>query len=328
MERKIRSVVQGFQRSFVLMAANELGIFGALAEGPLPVDRIAGDLKLSLKGAERLLDALAGMEILAKENERYRLMDEWKNYLALDGDNSLRQWIQLNADLAPVWLRLPEFIRSGRQIKNIMDDLKNDPEKMRAFIGAMHDKAVKDARLLARAIPIEEARYMLDLGGGPGTYALEWAKLNPGLRAVVFDIPPVLEAARQYIQRYGLEDRVGVRPGDFLADDMGSGYDLVLLANVVHMYGAENSSALIKKSAAALAPGGLMVIHGFCVDGDGTGPMEDVLFNLNIGMLTDAGRAHPVEEITGWLERAGISRVRHFRIEGHTTGVVTGVKVL
>lgn len=109
---------------------------------------------------------------------------------------------------------------------------------------------------------------------------------------------------------------------------MGSGYDLVLLANVVHMYGAENSSALIKKSAAALASGGRIIIHGFCVDGDGTGPMEDVLFNLNIGMLTDAGRAHPVEEITGWLERAGISRVRHFRIEGHTTGVVTGAKVL
>ncbi|MBI5185711.1 MAG: hypothetical protein HZA01_08300 [Nitrospinae bacterium] len=181
MERKIRSVVQGFQRSFVLMAANELGIFGALAEGALPVDRIAGDLKISLKGAERLLDALAGMEILAKENERYRLMDGWKNYLALDGENSLRQWIQLNADLAPVWLRLTEFIRSGRQIKNIMDDLKNDPEKMRAFIAAMHDKAVKDARLLAREIPIGEARSMLDLGGGPGTYALEWAKLNPWL---------------------------------------------------------------------------------------------------------------------------------------------------
>lgn len=328
MERKIRSVVQGFQRSFVLMAANELGIFGPLAEGPLPADRIAGDLGLSLKGTERLLDALAGMEILAKEKKSYRLMDEWKDCLAGDGDNSLRQWIRLNADLVPVWLRLPEFIRSGGQVKSIMDDLRNDPEKMRAFIGAMHDKAVKDARLLAGEIPIGEARSMLDLGGGPGTYALEWAKLNPGLRAVVFDIPPVLEAARQYIRRYGLEDRVGTRPGDFLSDDMGTGYDLVLLANVLHMYGVENSKALIEKSAAALAPGGRIVIHGFCVEGDGTGPMEDVLFNLNIGLLTAEGRAHPVEEITGWLRRAGVSQVRHFRIEGHTTGVVTGVKAM
>ena len=76
----------------------------------------------------------------------------------------------------------------------------------------------------------------------------------------------------------------------------------------------------------ALQPGGRIVLHGFCTDEDQTGPLDDTLFSLNIGMLTEGGRAHPVNEKINWLKGTGISDIRYFRIEATPTGVITGIR--
>lgn len=325
-EKEIGRILQGYQLASVLTTANGLKIFDELADRPVTSGEVAEKLMLSPKGVERLLNALAGMGLVAKKDDRFLLPENWKKYLAKSGDHCLRQWIQLSADLAPVWMDLHKFVRTGQHVKSIMDMLGSEPEKMRAFTDAMHDKALKAAWLLAREIPVGEAKRMLDVGGGPGTYALEWAKLHNRLRATIFDIPPVLEVAKEYIARYGLKDRVDTRAGDFHKDDLGSGYDLVLLANVLHMYDEEPGRALVRKAVHALAPGGRVVIHGFCTDDDGSAPLNDALFSLNIGLLTPGGRSHPVKQKIRWLEDAGVQEIRHFRVEAIPTGVVTGIK--
>jgi ubiquinone/menaquinone biosynthesis C-methylase UbiE len=208
-----------------------------------------------------------------------------------------------------------------------MEMLGGDPHKMRAFTDAMHDKALKATWKIAREIPIGDAKNMLDVGGGPGTYALEWCKLHTHLKATIFDIPPVLEVAKNYIEKYGLEERIGTQSGNFHKDELGdSQYDLLLMANILHMYDADMGKTLVTKAAKALQPGGRIVLHGFCTDEDQTGPLDDTLFSLNIGMLTEGGRAHPVHEKINWLKGAGISDIRYFRVEAMPTGVITGVK--
>ncbi len=324
-EKTIGTMLHGYQPACVLMTANHLKIFDEL-KAPISAEAVADKLGLSVKGTERLLNALVALGIVSKEHHKFHLPADWQSYLCKDGDHSMQQWIQLSMDLQPVWGQLPDFIRYGNIVKSIMDMLGNDPHNMRAFIDAMHDKGLKATWLLARELPIGEATKMLDVGGGPGTYALEWAKLHDHLRATVFDIPPVLKVAELYIERYGLQDRVDTKPGDFNKDDFGGGYDLVLLANVLHMYPPDAGQALIEKAVRALEPGGRVVIHGFCTDEGDTAPTEDALFNLNMGMLTEGGRAHPVQEKTQWLESAGITDIRHFRVQAIPTGVLTGVK--
>lgn len=199
----------------------------------------------------------------------------------------MQQWIGLSNELLPVWGRLGEFIQSGSMIQSVMDMLGSDPVKMRGFIDAMHDKALNAPALIANEIPLDKHKRLLDVGGGPGTYSLEWVRVNTNLTATVFDIPPVLEVAKDYIARYELKDRVNTLGGDFTKDSLPEGYDLILLANVLHMYDADSASALVNKAAKALEPGGRLIIHGFGPDAGGTTPLMDVVFSLNIGMLTD-----------------------------------------
>jgi SAM-dependent methyltransferase len=325
-EKQIGHILQGYQPPLVLMTANQLGIFEKLAGAPVTAKQVADALSLSVKGTERLLNALVGMEVLVKEDNRFHLPEEWQKYLTEKGDHCMKQWIQLIYDILPVWTQLPEFVRSGNLIKSIMDMLGTDPENMRAFIDAMHDKGLKATEIIAREIPVGDANHMLDVGGGPGTYSLEWAKLHNHLKATVFDIPPVLEVAKDYIKRYGLENRVDTLAGDFNKDDLGSGYDLILVANVLHMYDADLGQSLVNKVVTALEPGGRIILHGFCTNQEGTGPLPDAMFNLNIGLLTEDGSAHAVDEMTRWLEKAGVSDIRHFRMEAVPTGVITGMK--
>ena len=325
-DKQIGGWLNGFQPALLIIAANRLGIFDRLAGKPVTAKQVADGLKLSLKGSERLLNALAGLGIVTKEKDQFHMSLAWRKYLTKAGDHSMQQWIGLMSDLIPVWTQLPDFIRSGNPITSIMEMLGSDPERMRAFINAMHDKGLKATSMLARELPVGDATRMLDVGGGPGTYSLEWAKLHKNLKATIFDIAPVLEVARDYIKRYGLEDRVDTKPGDFNTDDLGSGYDLVLLANILHMYPPEAGKKLVAKAVKALVPGGRIIIHGFCTDNDRTSPIEDSLFSLTMGMMTEGGNAHPIKEKIGWLKEAMTEDIRHFRIDAVPTGVLSATR--
>lgn len=113
-------------------------------------------------------------------------------------------------------------------------------------------------------------------------------------------------------------------PGDFTEDALPGEFDLILAANVLHMYDAGQARNLVQKAAQALLPGGRLIIHGFCTDPGDTSPLEDVLFSLNMGLLTENGRAHPLQEMRQWMAAAGFRDIRDFRIAAIPTGVVTG----
>ena len=325
-EKEIITILTGFQPTCVLMTANELNLFDAIADRPVSAQAVADELSQSLKGTERLLNALAAMGLVNKTGDHYQLHAEWQPFVTRSGERTMNQWISLVSDHLETWSKLPDFIRTGQPIRSLMDMLGNDPKKMRAFIDAMHNKALQATWRIARELPVGEAKRLLDVGGGPGTYALEWCKLHPHLQATVFDIEPVTQVAQDYIQKYGLQDRVQTVAGNFNTDPLPSGCDLILLANVLHMYDADHAQQLVGKAAEALEAGGRLIINGLCTDAGQTGPLMDVLFYLNMGMSTEGGRAHPVPEMIQWLTDAGLSEPRHFRVEAMPPGVLTAVK--
>ncbi|MGV7221830.1 MAG: methyltransferase [Nitrospinales bacterium] len=325
-EKELGRIMGGYQEACVLFTANNLKLFDAISDGPVTDQQVADSLELSPKGIMRLLNALTAMGFAVKTDDRYKLADAWAPFLTRNGEHCVQQWIKLSSDLMPAWMELPKFIETGKSVKSIMEMLGNDPHDMRAFIDAMHHKGLKATWMIARELPIGDYSNMLDLGGGPGTYSLEWAKLHNHLKATVFDIAPVLEVAKLYINDYDLADRVSTLAGDFHKDAIGKGYDLILMANILHMYDDEFGKALVKKVADALEPGGRIIINGFCTDESGTSPLQDTLFSLNMGLLTDSGKAHPMPEMITWLEQAGLTEIKSFRIEAMPTGVITGIK--
>jgi SAM-dependent methyltransferase len=150
---------------------------------------------------------------------------------------------------------------------------------------------------------------MLDVGGGPGTFAIAFAEAEPGLHAEVLDQAPVLPIAEGHIRAAGLESRVTTRAGDLRKGSLGEGYDLILLSAICHMLGEEENRDLLARCARALAPGGRVAIREFILDPDRAGPPGPALFALNMLVGTEHGNSYTEAEYRSWMEQAGLEEI-------------------
>jgi SAM-dependent methyltransferase len=325
-QRQIVQMVSAHGQSRVVMIAVKLGLFEPLAGRPLTAAELSRRLKISLKGVERLSGALVALGLLDRRGRRYALSGQNRRFLTREGEASLVNMILLSETFWSFWTDLERMIRTGRPLVSMMRYIRSRPGMLQLFVHGMRDRAKVAAHMIADRVDLSTVRSVLDLGGGPGVYALEWAKRHPDLRAVVYDIPPVLKITRRYIREYGLRQRVVTAGGDFNRHSIGNGYDLILAANVLQMNGPTENRRLLKKAYRALNPGGRIIIHGFMTDRTGRRPREAAMFALTIGLVTPDGHAYPVPEVAGWMRKAGFKRPSLIMIDVIPPTVIVGEK--
>lgn len=299
--------MRGFQESRVLLTAVELDLFTAVGEGSTAA-AAAAKLATDPRATEALLNALVALGALSKQNGVFRNTSETSRFLVASSPQCARPGLMHTVHLWRTWSTLTECIRAGTAV--IQPGVEGQQERWtRAFIAAMHQRAIGNAGELVRAIGLDGVGRMLDVGGGSGAYAIAFAKASETLRADVFDLPSVVPLAQEYIREAGVADRVATRTGDMRRDDLGSGYDLALLSAICHMFSPEENLELFRRCYRALAPGGRLAIRDFIVDPSRTSPLFAVLFALNMLVGTKAGSTYTEEEYQRWLADAGFTRV-------------------
>lgn len=291
--KELRKLWSGFWSARVVITANNLRVFDHLGPARTAAET-AGMLETDGRGTEILLDALTGLGLLKKSAGKYRNAPLANRFLVKGSPYYMGDIIRHADTLWQNWSQLDETVRSGRPARRAHDH--------EAFIRGMHDLARFRAREVIRAIGLKGVGRALDLGGGPGTYSMEMAKR--GVSATLFDLPETVRIARELVREAGVED-VAFAGGDFLVDDIGSGYDLVFISQVLHAYPEEENVRLLAKARAALNPGGRVVIQEFYIDGSRTFPAQSALFAVNMLVNTEGGRCYAPEEMRRWLARAG-----------------------
>lgn len=69
----------------------------------------------------------------------------------------------------------------------------------------MYGISVGLAMALAKVFDFSSYSKLMDIGGGPGVYAIEVVKQNPNMSAIVLELQPTCIIADQYIKRFNLE---------------------------------------------------------------------------------------------------------------------------
>ena len=194
------------------------------------------------------------------------------------------------------------------------------------FTAAMNTRGLLTAPALAQQLDLSRHQRLLDIAGGSGVFACALAERFPELRASVLEKAPVDRIAARSIQRRGLGDRVDTVIGDMLAEPLPGGYDVHLLSNVVHDWDDDVVRQLLGASAAALPPGGLLIIHDTFLNATKTGPLPiaeylgapdarhpgSLLFGRRDRVMADGGRlflprTRPKRD---WAQRRNHSRSR------------------
>ncbi|MBI5125282.1 MAG: methyltransferase [Planctomycetes bacterium] len=329
MKKDLESLLElgwAYWKSQVIFAGVELGVFELLKEKGTESVEIARRLCTDPRATEMLLNALVGLKLLSKKAERYKNTPIASQYLVKGTPVYQGNRIHHLHNLWQRWERLQEAIRTGRSVLDEKEGERPDPQKVRDFMTSMHNYASMKARDLLKRLDVRPFHRLLDLGGGPGTYAIAIAQKNPRLTAVVYDLDHNLEIAREFIKEARLEDRVTTQTGNFLEEDLPGGvFDAVLVSNVLHIYDPPTNVSILRKCHKALQPGGWVIIHEFVLNKSGTGPPFPAFFSLNMLLGTCSGDCYREAEMKEWLSAAGFSRVKTRRLD-KDSALITGVR--
>jgi len=309
---ELMNAIRAFMDSRGILSAIELDLFTAVGDGAT-AETVAAHLHTDPRATETFLNAVTSLGLLTKRGAIFRTTPVSARYLSAAGANDSRMALMHSVGLWTRWSTMTECVRAGTAV-GYREVTEREGEWTRAFIAAMHSNAALRAPLVADAVGSENIRRLLDLGGGSGAYAIAFAQANPNLRADLFDLPDVLPIAGRHIAAAGLADRIALRSGDMRTDDFGTGYDLVLLSAICHMYSPEENLILLEKAFRAVTPGGRLVIQDFILDPDKTSPRQAALFALNMLVGTPAGGTYTEAEYTEWMRSVGFANIRRINL--------------
>lgn len=321
----IMQIAGAYWQSFALHAAVKLDLFSILADERLGAADVAARIGGDGRATATLLNALTAMGLLEKTKNAFSCTRLSGTYLSRKSPSHLAHIIMHMHHLVDSWRRLDEAVLTGKPTRP-RASIRGEEER-EAFLMGMFNVAMGLAPRAVKEIDLTGRKFLLDMGGGPGTWAIHFCLANPDLRATVFDLPDTKPFAEKTIARFGLNERIIFYEGDYLKEEVEEGYDVVWLSQILHGEGPDTCRNIIRKAVSALVHGGLILVHDFILDNDMAGPLQPALFSLNMLTGTDQGRSYSEQQIMDMMREAGAEDLRRlpFHPSGES-GIVTGTK--
>ncbi len=290
-----------------LEAADSLGVLDRLERGPVDPATLADATNMPVEAAGLLLSALVSLGLADG--------DVTATYRAAPDLAGLRKLLQ-------PWHQLTEGLCHGPLVA------ADTPEGAEAHysgqvgrIASFYSSAVVRA---AEHLSLY-GTHVLDLGAGAAPWSLAIAAREPSCHVTAVELPAIISHTRRAIEAAGLEDRFRCIAGDlFTVDLTPDAFDLVLVANLCHLFDEPTNRRLLARAAQALKPGGALAIIDLLPNESGDGPRWLVLYALGLALRTATGRVHPFSAFVSWLRDAGCRGVE--RIELTTDPPLTLVR--
>jgi demethylspheroidene O-methyltransferase len=319
--RQVFDLVAGFAYTQTVAACLRVGLLALLRDEPLDDAAIAQRLALPAEGIQRLLHAAAALGLVERRSGgRWGLGFLGAPLLA---DAGLARMIEHNALLYEelrdplALLRRPAtrganrgtalsdywpYVDADRRAGLDAADVSRYSTLMTATVAPLADE-------LLDAVPLHDARRLLDVGGGEGGFVTAAARRHPHLALALFDLPPVAERARAALDAAGLGARVAVHAGDFQRDALPGGADVVSLVRVCLDHDDATVRGLLERVREALPRGGRVLVAEPFAGVRGAEVVGDVYFGYYLWAM-GRGRARRADELRALLSDAGFRRVR------------------
>ena len=303
-----------FAPPLVIEAAVRHRVFDVLAKQTLTLDGLVRETGASSRGLAAIVNVLTGIGLLARdEGGRFALTPESAAFLVSDRPGYVGGIFRHHSEqLLPNWLHLTDIVASGKPAGS-RADTEAGAAFFAEFVEEIFPLSYPAARALADALGLANATApisVLDLGAGAGVWGIALAQASPHVTVRAVDWPGVLPVTARVFARFNLADRLTAVGGDLADADFGAGHQVATIGHILHSEGVERSRALLRRTHAALAPGGTVAIADFLVNADRLGPMNGLIFAVNMLVNTEQGGTYSFEEIAGWLTEAGFVNPR------------------
>lgn len=320
---RLQRMARAYAESAVLYAALDLDLFTHVAAGADTETALAAALDVTPLNAERLVAACTALGLLERGDDgRLANAPDVERFAVRGAEGYAGPWLNFTRPTVPDWFRLSEHLRSKAppDLLGKYGDLT--VEQARAYHEATYSIGMGAGRRFARLVDLSGRKRLLDLGGGSGAYSIQATQAYPGLTAVVFDLPPVVAVAREFIAANDASERVEAVAGDFTRDPFPAGCDVVVMASNLPLYDEDVIARVVRKAYEALEPGGEMHLVGEMLDDDRRGPLDPALWGLAEAISGSGGKAHTIAQCRAYFVDAGFFDIA---ANGFVPGVLTRV---
>ncbi|MGI5197730.1 methyltransferase [Streptomyces sp. CA-288835] len=300
----------GFQVSQAVYVVAKLDLPTMLDEagGPLTVSELAERSGAQVQHLRRLLRTLASMGLFTLDGDEVSLAPIGAT-LSRNAADSMHaatlMWMETHyapfGDLLHT-LKTGEPASDHYLGKPFFDWVTENPDRSQQFSDAMASvtKGLRTGMFDDYALPAGEL--VADIGGADGSVLVELIKDLPDRRGIVFDLPPVTQAARATIAARGLEGRVEVVGGDFF--DSVPAADVYVLSYILHDWDDASALRLLQSVAKAGGPGARVLVIETIVPDGGEPHLAKMIDLTMLGM--GPGMERTKAEYESLLNAAGV----------------------
>lgn len=304
-------MVRSYREAGAVMAAVELELFTHVANGADDEASLTEAMGLRPLHGERIIVAMLGLGLLERAGDKLALAPDVERFLVKDRPTYAGEWMLFTKPDWNDWGDLAGVLRE--QAPPVLQNATVDGitiEEARRYHRGTASVGRGAGRLFLREVDLSGKRLMIDIGGGSGAYCIEACKRHPDLKAIVLEMPAVVPVTREFIDENDMADRIEARVCDFNKDPFPDGADVAVMASNLPMYGREAIGAVVRKTHAAMAPGGDFHLIGEALDADRSGPADPAMWGLAQALNNTTGIAHSIAEVEGYLTAAGFKDVR------------------
>jgi len=311
-----------------LLAADELGVFQALADAPADLATFASRTGFSERALRALLPMLAAMGLLVTRNGVYSITSSTRSFLLPGSPYYWGPVLDRLRQLPPPHIALARALKDQNRIEsaplNAWESGAMAESFARMVTAYMHSHSLAAAVAMARTPALRGVQQLLDVGGGSGCYSIALAQLDPQIRCVVMDLPAVCAVAQNHIASSGVKDRVSTAAVDIFRDPWPQGVDGVLFSNVFHDWDLPTCRALAARAFELLQPGGRVFLHEALLNDLRDGPFTTAAFSIQM-LLQTRGQQFTFADLTEILRAAGFVNPQYMSTHAYFS-VVSALK--
>ncbi len=305
-------------KSAAIISAGRLGLFEALADGPLELSHLAEKIHSSPQGTATLADFLVAVGYLEKQGEFFTNAASTQRWFTSVGQVDYTPGLLWTQEAWSMMGTLSDAVRSGAPEQTLWDTMVEKPHLGQLFASYMGAFALDLGPDLLKHVPVASRHLrLLDLGGSHGLHSIRFCQRYSHLSAVIVDLPSALMETGSTIEKLQLSDRIRMSPGNLLDHDWGRGLDLVFYLSVAHNHTAEENRLVIQRIGESLNPGGLLVIHEYLAETQ----LSQFHAAFRLTLLLETGtQIYRHEDYSNWLTTAGFTSVSRIDLDPREKG--------
>lgn len=297
-----------FEQSLAFLTAMEMDVFTAIGDDYKTAEEIAESLQTTTSATSRLLNALASMKLINKNGLKYSNTKNGKEYLVRGGANYIGD-LRAFKFILEKWLTLKDTLKKGKPTQPLkLSELSK--EVLEGLLSLMNWIANRQAPELVRFLDISSVSKAIDFGCGSGSFGLELLKLNINIELVLLDYPEIVPFTEKYLERKGFSGLAKVVAGDLVEVDIGKGYDLAIVSNVLRFFSFKENMKILNKIFDALKRHGRIIVQESLIEPDRINPSFAAFESLRLLLLTPSGDLLTETEVTFLLKEAWFSNIK------------------